>query len=57
MHQRGCLKRVSELFPRHLLRGQPAKFLANEQEQFIRGLWIALLNRLKDARHFAHVGA
>ena len=44
MHQSGRLKCLSRLFPRHLLGGELAQFPVNQQQQFVRGYWIALLD-------------
>jgi hypothetical protein len=55
--ERGRLKRVSRLFPSHPLRGELAEFLVNQRQQILSGFCIALLDRLKDLRHFAHVSS
>jgi hypothetical protein len=44
VYQRRRLKRVSRLFPRHLLRGQAAQFGVDERQQFIRSPGVALLD-------------
>ena len=54
VHQRGRLKRMSRLFPRHLLRGQLAQFLIDQRQQFVGGIAVALLRAVENARDIAH---
>jgi hypothetical protein len=54
VHQRGRLKRVSWLFPRHLGRRQAPQFGVDERQQFIRSTGLALLQGAKNACDFAH---
>jgi hypothetical protein len=54
MHQRRGLQGLPRRFAGHFVRGQPAQFLVNQREQFVRGLRVALLNGVKDAGDIAH---
>ena len=47
MNQRGGLESLAGALARHLVRGQLAQFLINEREQFLGGLGIALLERVR----------
>ena len=52
--ERGRLKRVSRLFPRHLGCRQASQLGVDERQQFISGFGIALLDGLEDARDVVH---
>jgi len=54
MHQRGRLKRVPRLFPRHLGCRKAPQLGVDVRQQFIRSFGVALLDGVEDARHVAH---
>ena len=54
MDQRGGLKGMAGGFMRHFVTGKFSQFVVNRGEKFTGGLGIAFLNRVQDARDFAH---
>ena len=52
--KRGGLERVSGRLGGHLIGSQLAQFFVDGGQQLLGGLGIALLNRVQDARDFAH---
>ena len=56
MDKRGGLKSVTGGGVRHLLGGQPAQFLIDQRQQFLRSFGVALLNPVEDAGQVVHAG-
>ncbi len=54
MNERGRLKCVNWRFRGHLRRGEPAQFLVNEGQQFIRRFCFAATNGFKSLCNLAH---
>ena len=54
MHERSRLKRLSRWLVRHFLRGQLAKFIVNQRQQFLGSVGVTLLDAIEDARDIAH---
>ena len=54
--QRGGLKGLAGGFVRHPGSRQLAQLFIHQWQEFVRRLWIALLNGRQDASHVAHTG-
>jgi hypothetical protein len=53
MHQGGGLKRVTRCVLGHLIGGEFAQFRIDQWQQFIGGLWVAMLDGFKNAGYVA----
>src|SRR6185295_13328094 len=55
VNEGGRLKCVARRFRRHFRRSEPAQFLVNERQQFIRRTCIALPGSIQDLREIVHL--
>ena len=54
MYQRGCLQRLPGLFLSEFLSSHLTQFIVHQRQKLLRGVRVAVLDGVQDARHFTH---